>query len=62
MAKPPSEESSQQVPGHPGWVWWVGVNGLRYARRLKSSPPKVVGPVAEFTALLGRIRDAEARR
>ena len=27
---------------YPGWVAWRGVGGLLYARRVKSSPPKVV--------------------
>jgi hypothetical protein len=58
----PSESAPQPVPGHPGWVWWPGVGGrLVYARRLKSSPPKVVRG-HNMTVLLARVRAAEKGR
>lgn len=44
----------------PAWEWWRGVNGQLYARRPKSSPPKVVR-ADDAAALLERIRAAERR-
>ena len=57
----PTEHEPQPVPGHPGWVWWPGVAGLRYARRPRTSPPVVVR-AHNWTALLAAIRKAEERR
>src|SRR5215475_8690866 len=51
-------EESQPVAAWPGWVWWRGVNGLLYARRPRTSPPKVAR-AHNFTALLAAIRKAE---
>jgi hypothetical protein len=43
---------------HPCWHTWVGVGGLLYARRLKSSPP-VVYRAADPAELEARIREHE---
>jgi hypothetical protein len=59
-AKPPSGHEPQPVAAWPGWFWWRGVNGLLYARRPRTSPPKVVR-AHNFTALLAAIRKAEKR-
>ena len=55
--------SSQPSPLAPlfgklprGWECWVGVGGILYARRLKSSPPIVVR-----AADPAQLRDAIAR-
>jgi hypothetical protein len=45
----------------PGWHPWTGVNGLLYARRPKTSPPKVVR-AHNYEVLLARVRAAEKRR
>jgi hypothetical protein len=39
-ASEPSQASLERE--FPGWHIWTGINGLKYARRLKSSPPAVV--------------------
>jgi len=42
------QDPDVDLPGHwvsphyPGWLAWRGVAGLFYARRPRSSPPKVV--------------------
>jgi hypothetical protein len=41
----------------PGWETWCGVGGLLYARRLKSSPPKIVRATS-ITELRAKISDA----
>jgi hypothetical protein len=58
----PSEHSPQPVPGHPGWVWWPGVNGHPYAKHPNGIHPPVVVRAHNFTALLARIRAAERGR
>jgi hypothetical protein len=35
----------------PGWHFWVGIAGLKYARKPNSSPPQVVGPGEDWTDL-----------
>jgi hypothetical protein len=61
-AMPPSEESPQPVPEHPGWLYWFGVGGLIYAKHPNDIHPPVVVRDVNWTKLLGRIRDAEAFR
>ena len=46
------------APEFPHWHVWRGVAGLLYARRPKSSPPKVVRG-KDLTTLRERIIDAE---
>jgi hypothetical protein len=49
---------------HPGWPWWhawMGVAGLWYARRPRSSPPKVVR-ARSLAGLAGKIAEATATR
>lgn len=57
-ARPPSEHEPQPVPGHQGWFWWQGVNGMLYARQPGSHPPRLAR-AHNWIALLGRIRKAE---
>ena len=47
------------VPGFPRWQMWRGVAGLLYARRPKTSPPKVVR-ATNLEELKTRIKKAEA--
>ena len=53
-------DESQPVAAWPGWVWWRGVNGLLYARKPRTSPPRVAR-AHNFTALLAAIRKMERR-
>jgi hypothetical protein len=46
---------------HPCWHTWVGVGGLLYARRLKSSPPAVYR-ATDPCELEARIREHEGRQ
>jgi hypothetical protein len=43
---------------HPGWHAWVGVGGILYARRVQTTPPKVVR-AASTEGLVQQIEDAE---
>jgi hypothetical protein len=45
----------------PGWECWVGVGGILYARRRKSSPP-VVFRAATADELASKITEWEASR
>jgi hypothetical protein len=49
------------APEFPHWHVWRGVAGLLYARRPRSSPPKVVRG-KDTTALRERIISAEVAR
>jgi len=49
------------APEFPHWHVWRGVAGLLYARRPRSSPPKVVRG-KDLTTLRERIINAEAIR
>ena len=49
------------APEFPHWHVWRGVAGLLYARRPRSSPPKVVRG-KDLTTLRERIISAEAVR
>lgn len=40
MSGEPTKEDLQRE--FPGWHLWVGIAGLRYARKAKSSPPVVM--------------------
>jgi len=50
-----------RVAAETGWQTWVGVGGVLYARRPKSSPPMVVR-AASPEALAEAIETAESRR
>ncbi len=50
-----------RVAAETGWQTWIGVGGILYARRQKSSPPKVVR-AATPKALVEAIERAEAGR
>jgi hypothetical protein len=50
-----------RIAAGTGWKTWVGVGGVLYARRLRSSPPIVVRGVTP-EALAEAIERAEARR
>ena len=60
-------QSCQQSPlaplygKFPGWECWVGVGGILYARRRKTSPP-VVFRAATAEELAAKIRTYEAAR
>jgi hypothetical protein len=45
----------------PGWHAWVGVSGILYARREKSSPP-IVFRAATADELAAQLRAWEAQR
>ena len=45
----------------PYWECWVGIGGLLYARRRKSSPP-IVFRAATAEELAAKIREHEAAR
>jgi hypothetical protein len=47
-------------PDHPCWHTWVGVGGLLYARKLKSSPP-VVYRATDPAELEARISEHEGQ-
>lgn len=49
------------APEFPHWYVWRGVAGLLYARRTRSSPPKVVRG-CDLTTLRERILVAEVAR
>jgi hypothetical protein len=49
------------APEFPHWHVWRGVAGLLYARRPRSSPPKVVRG-KDLTTLRDRIINAEVAR
>jgi hypothetical protein len=36
------DERAALAADYPAWHFWLGVSGICYARRPKSSPPKVV--------------------
>jgi hypothetical protein len=44
----------------PGWEAWVGVSGLLYARRPRSSPPIVVRD-ATAEGLAAKVAEAEGK-
>ena len=46
---------------HCGWHCWVGVGGLLYARRERSSPPRVVRASTPY-GLRAEVEAAEQRR
>ena len=55
------EEALDQIAHRwSGWYGWIGVNGLLYARRPRTSPPVVVraGNIADLHQL---VEEAEAR-
>lgn len=58
----PEESEAQPVPGHPGWVWWRGVNGWPYAKCPNGIDPPVVVKAHNWTALLAAIRKRESGR
>jgi hypothetical protein len=49
------------APEFPHWRVWRGVAGLLYARRLRSSPPRVVR-ARDTTDLRDQIKQAELVR
>jgi hypothetical protein len=50
-----------RIAARTGWKTWIGVGGVLYARRLRSSPPMVVRGVTT-EGLAEAIQRAEARR
>jgi hypothetical protein len=50
-----------RVAAETGWHTWLGVGGVLYARRERTSPPKVVR-AATAEELAAKIREHEAAR
>jgi hypothetical protein len=48
-----------RIAAETGWTTWIGVGGVLYARRLNSTPPKVVR-AADAEGLSAAIECAEA--
>jgi len=61
MSNDPTAGLKRLEDDYPAWHTWVGVGGLLYARRLKSSPP-VVYRSTDPAQLEARIREHERRQ
>jgi hypothetical protein len=61
--KPGGQPAYWRHEAFPHWYAWLGVPGTGYyARRPRSSPPKVVGPLPTLAKVAAAIAEAEVRR